>query len=67
MVACGVGNELYWSVLEIGRIATYCNHAFADFLLGLVQFRLPLTSDEDIGAFFSLRALRLSSAAPTRR
>lgn len=50
MVACGVGNELYWSVLEIGHIATYCSHAFADFLLRLVQLRLTPTSDEDIGA-----------------
>ena len=34
-------------------IATYCSHAFADFLLGLVQFRPTPTSDEDIGAFFN--------------
>jgi hypothetical protein len=53
VVACGVGNELYWSVLEIGHIATYCSHAFADFLLSFVQFRLTPTSDEDIGAFFN--------------
>ena len=53
MVACGVGKELYWSVLEIRHIATYCSDAFADFLLGLARFRLTPTSDEEIGAFFN--------------
>jgi hypothetical protein len=52
VVACGVGNELYWSVLEIGHVAAHCGDVLADFRGGLIKFDLMPPRDEDAGALF---------------